>query len=92
MSRRALVSESPWNVVVVCQKCERILLRYRAWMDGDREGVTGGDSWEPADAQVTTFELGSKFHFSCRCGARPQVRYDTVAEAASPYGRRTLKI
>ena len=90
MSRsRKVADEWPFNVLVKCKKCERQLLNYHAWRDGDREGTTGGERWEPADAMLTQ---GSKFHFICDCRARPQVRYDKVAQAASPYGQAVLRI
>ena len=80
------------NVTVTCKKCGRNLLRYRRWSDADGEDVIGEDRWEPADAKIVNVGNGAKFVFACRCGARPQVRYETVADAAAAHGRNTMEI
>lgn len=92
MSRRTENERWPFNVTVKCAKCGRTLLRYRAWRDGDREGVDGEERWEPADAEIINVGRGGKFIFTCTCRARPQVRYSTVADAATPSRRNTLNI
>lgn len=92
MSRRLDVEGWPYNVMLTCKKCGRTLLRYRSWRDGDRDGVTGDDRWEPADAQIVHGGKGGKFVFTCVCRARPQVLYETVFNAATPYSRNTLQI
>ena len=93
MSRRQQAEEWPYNVTVVCGRCARRLLRYRAWRDVDEDvGPVGEERWEPEDATLTTSAGGAKFSFICGCGARPQIRYDRVAEAATPYAQTLLEI
>lgn len=79
------------TVEVRCLKCSRRLLVYTAWSDYDEDtgGAIGEERWQPDDAPLATSEAGQKFTFSCRCGAKPQLRLDKLL-ATGTRGERVV--